>query len=107
MSSRSKRDIQRSFIIPGPVGWLLSMADSGIPDKLLPALRVGIFWIALPFIGLLLGSERISGGNYYEAAVWLGCAFLSIVIAVYWDRIIPLRFRAKPQRLEYLHYKDS
>jgi hypothetical protein len=35
------------------------MADSEIPEKILPAVRVAVFWIALPFILLLVGIERI------------------------------------------------
>jgi len=83
------------------------MADSGIPDKYLPAVRLAIFWIGLPFIGLLLGSEKISDGKYYEAAAWFVCAFVSILIAVYWDNLIPHRLQAKPKELEYLPHKDT
>ncbi len=45
------------------------MAESGIPEKLLPAIRLAIFWIALPFIGVLLGGERIS--EDYEHGLWV------------------------------------
>jgi hypothetical protein len=85
------------------------MADSGIPEKLLPAVRIAVFWIALPFILLLVGIERIfdSNGTRYQVLACFVGAFLSVVLAVYWDRIIPRRFRAKPQRLEYLRHKDS
>jgi hypothetical protein len=58
-----------------PIYWLWAMADVGIPDKLLPAIRVSVFWIALPFIGLLLGGEDIRSGNYYWAAGWFGCGY--------------------------------
>jgi hypothetical protein len=66
---------------------LSSMADSGIPDKLLPAVRLAVFWIALPFIFLLVASDRYFAGTGYEVAVCIAGAFLSIVIAVYWDKI--------------------
>ncbi len=94
--------------IPGPFGWLLTMADSGIPDKLSTAIRVAVFWISLPFIGLLLGGEDIRGGSYYWAAGWFGCALLSIFVAVYWDRFIPRRWRPRPaSALTYLRDEDS
>jgi hypothetical protein len=66
----------------------LKMADTEIPDKLLPAVRVAVFWVGLPFIGLLLGGEDIRGGNYYWATAWFGCALLSIAVAVYWGRFV-------------------
>jgi hypothetical protein len=83
------------------------MADSEIPNKLLPAIRLAVFWIALPFISILAAFDRYFLGTIYEVGACVSIAFLSIIIAVYWDKIIPLRFRTKPQRLEYLHYKDS
>jgi hypothetical protein len=87
----------------------IDMAETGIPEKLLPAIRVAVFWIGLPFIGILLSGERISEGKYYEAAAWVGCAFLSIVVAVYWDRLIRRVWpRYNPQRsLSYLSDRDS
>jgi hypothetical protein len=94
-------------MLPGPIGWLLTMADAGIPDKLLPAIRIGVFWAALPFIGLLLGSEEFRSGGYGWAAGWYGCATLSILIAVYWDRILPWRLRASQSSLKYLAQQDS
>jgi hypothetical protein len=85
------------------------MTDSGVPEKLLPAIRVAVFWGALPFIGILLGGERVSEGKYHEAAAWLGGAFLSILVAVYWDRLIRRMWpRYNPQpSLSYLSNKDS
>jgi hypothetical protein len=85
------------------------MADSGIPDKLLPAVRGAVFWVAVPSIGILLSGERISDGKYYEAAAWFGCAFLSILIAVYWGRLITWIWpRYSEQRsLSYLSDRDS
>jgi hypothetical protein len=83
-------------------------ADSGaVPDRLLPAMRVGVFWASLPFIGLLLSAERISDGKYLEAAAWFCGAIASIVAGVYLDRLIPRRFQAKPKNLEYLSSEDS
>jgi hypothetical protein len=84
------------------------MSDSAIPAKLLPAIRLAVFWVSIPFIGLLLGGEDVRSGTYYWAAGWLGCALLSIVVAVYWDRFIPARFReeASPS-LKYLNNRDS
>jgi hypothetical protein len=96
---------RRKIVPPMPIYWLWAMADVGIPEKLLPAIRVSVFWIALPFIGLLLGGEDIRSGNYYWAAGWLGCALASILIAVYWDRFLPSRLR-KSTSLQYLRDKD-
>lgn len=108
MSSRSTRDIGRSVLVPGPIGWLVAMADAGIPDKLLPAVRLAVFWIGLPFIGLLLGGEELHTGSYYWATGWLACALLSIAVAVYWDRIFSFASRTKPARnLEYLSREDA
>jgi hypothetical protein len=85
------------------------MADTGVPDKLLPAMRLAIFWVGLPFIGLLLGSEKLSDGKYYEAAAWFGCAFLSVAVAVYWDGFIGRLWPRYQQQneLTYLTYRDS
>jgi hypothetical protein len=94
---------------PQRVGWLLAMADIDIPDKLLPAIRVAFFWLALPFIGVLLGSEKISNGSYYEAAAWFVVALLGIVVAVRWNRIVTWiwpRYSAK-RSLRYLSDRDS
>jgi hypothetical protein len=93
--------------MPGPIYWLWAMADSEIPNKLLPAIRLAVFWIAVPFIALLTAFDRYFSGTTYEVAACVFLAFVSIMVAVYWDKMILLRFRAKPQRLEYLHYKDS
>jgi hypothetical protein len=85
------------------------MADGDIPDKLLPAIRYAVFWVGLPFIGLLLGGENLSNGNHHEAAAWFGCGILSIVIAVYWNRIISRvwpRYSEK-RSLSYLSDRDS
>jgi len=79
-------------------------ADIGIPDKFLPAARLAVFWIRLPFIGLLLGGEELRNASYYWAAGWFACAILSIAVAVYWDRIIGLIWPryARQQELQYL-----
>jgi hypothetical protein len=76
----------------------LSMADADIPEKLLPAVRVAVFWVGLPFIGLLLGAEDVRGSNYYWAAAWFGCALLSIAVAVYWSRFIALVKSIMPRK---------
>jgi hypothetical protein len=85
------------------------MADAGIPERLLPAIRLAVFWIALPFIGLLLGGEHLGAGHYYSAGAWFVCTLLSIVVAVYWERLIQLIWpRYNEQRaLAYLHNRDS
>ncbi len=82
--------------------------DTGIPDRLLPAIRLAVFWIGLPFIGLLLGGERISEGRPYEAAAWLTVAILSIIVAVYWDRVISSVWPrySHQQELQYLSERD-
>jgi membrane protein implicated in regulation of membrane protease activity len=85
---------------------LLTMADSEIPKKLLPAIRLAVFWISLPFIGLLLGGEDLRSHNYDWAVGWFACALLSILVAVYWDRLLPQRLRTPPG-LRYLRTKDS
>jgi hypothetical protein len=96
---------RRKIVPPMPIYWLWAMAESGIPEKLLPAIRVAVFWIALPFILLLVGIERIFDSHGQAGACFVG-AIASIVIAVYWDKLIPSRFQEK-KRLEYLRDKDS
>src|SRR5579864_8576422 len=83
------------------------MADSGIPDKLLPALRMAVFWVALPFIFFLIGVERYFSGTAYEVVGCFASAVLSIVVAVYWERLLPKRLRTKSARLGYLRDHDS
>jgi hypothetical protein len=83
-----QRHIERSVRIPGPIGWLLSMADSGIPDKFLPAVRLAVFWIGLPFIFLLGALDRYFAGTLYQVAACLIGALASIAVAVYWGRLI-------------------
>jgi hypothetical protein len=110
MISGRNAHIGRPASILGPVGWLLIMADSGIPDKLLPAVRLAVFWIALPFILLLTASDRYFVGTGYEVAACIAGAFSSIMIAVYWDRLIPSRFRKRTlpiPSLKYLDRRDS
>jgi hypothetical protein len=90
------------------------MADGGeIPHKLSHGIRLAVFWIGLPFIGLLVGNERIfdEHGNRYQVIACLAGALLSIAVAVYWDRLIPRRWRPKPASepvpLGYLHAEDA
>jgi hypothetical protein len=87
------------------------MAESEIPDRLLPAIRLAVFWIGLPFIFLLVGVERIfdASGNKYQVAACISAALISLAIAVYWDRIIVRlwpRYNRVPS-LSYLTYRDS
>jgi len=86
------------------------MAEGEIPNRLSHALRVAVFWISLPFIFLLVGVERIFdlGGNRYQVGACFAAAFLSILVAVYWNRLLPLRWRpATDPPLAYLHDEDS
>jgi hypothetical protein len=80
------------------------MAESEIPNRLLSALRYFI-WAALPFIFFWVAVDKLFQGQSYRALACLGAAVLSFVVALYWDRIIPARFRAKD--LEYLRTEQS
>jgi hypothetical protein len=80
------------------------MAELEIPNRLLSALRYFI-WAALPFIFFWVAVDKLFQGQSYRALACLGAAVLSFVVAVYWDRIIPARFRAK--ELEYLRTEQS
>jgi hypothetical protein len=85
------------------------MAESDIPNKFWTAIRYAIFWIALPFIFLLVGVEKISDGHIYQGLAWLCGAPISVAISVYWERIITRLRRGSNQQpsLTYLIYRDS
>jgi hypothetical protein len=51
------------------------------------------FWVAV---------EKVFGKQSYRALACLGAAVLSFVVAVYWHRIIPARFRDEAKELDYL-----
>jgi hypothetical protein len=87
------------------------MAGEGeIPNRLPHAVRVAVFWISLPFIFLLVGIERIfdPGGTRYQVGGCFVAAFLSILVAVYWNRLLPRRWQQVTDHpLAYLHAEDS
>jgi hypothetical protein len=87
------------------------MAGEGeIPNRLPHAVRVAVFWISLPFIFLLVGVERIfdPGGTRYQVGWCFAAAFLSILVAVYWNRLLPRRWQQVTDHpLAYLHAEDS
>jgi hypothetical protein len=81
------------------------MAEGEIPNKLSHAIRLGIFWIALPAAGIVVEIERDfeEHGNRYQVIGCLVGALLSIVVVVYWDRLIPRRRRPSTSpALKYL-----
>ena len=57
-----------------------------------------LFWVAV---------EKAFGGQSYRALACLGAAVLSFVVAVYWHRIIPARFRDEAKELQYLRTDQS
>ena len=86
------------------------MTEGEIPNRLSHAVRMAVFWISLPFIFLLVGIERIFdlGGNRYQIGGCFAAAFLSIVVAVYWNRILPRRSQlVNDPPLAYLRNEDS
>jgi hypothetical protein len=87
------------------------MAEGEIPNQFSHAVRMAVFWISLPFIFLLVGIERIfdPGGNRYQVGACFVAAFLSILVAVYWNRLLPQRWQPaiEPAPLDYLHDEDS
>jgi hypothetical protein len=91
-------------------GRILHMADSGeIPPRLTQALRAAI-WGALPFIFFLVGVERIFDphGSIYEVLGCFALAILSILLVVYWNQLLPRRWRqVTDPPLDYLSYEDS
>jgi hypothetical protein len=76
------------------------------PHRLLCALRY-FMGAALPFIFLWVAIEKGFQGQSYRALTCLGAAVLSFVVAVYWSRIIPARFRYEGKELEYLRTETS
>ena len=83
------------------------MADSEVPDRLVPAIRAFI-WVALPFIFFLVSVEQFVERNYFLALVLLGLAFASVLVTVNWEKIFGwhLQSDAKPE-LTYLRNEDS
>ena len=82
------------------------MAELETPSRLLSALRYFI-WAALPFIFFWVAVDKLFQRQSYRALACLGAAVLSFVVAVYWHRIIPARFRDKTKELEYLRTEQS
>jgi hypothetical protein len=82
------------------------MAELEIPNRLLSALRYFI-GAALPVIFFWVAVEKVLEGQSYRALACLGAAVLSFVVAVYWHRIIPARFRDEAKELEYLRTDQS
>jgi hypothetical protein len=76
------------------------------PNRLLSALRYFI-GAALPFIFFWVAVEKVFGGQSYRALASFGAVVLSFVVAVYWHRIIPARFRDEAKELEYLRTDQS
>jgi hypothetical protein len=90
----------------GPRTVVGSVAELETPNRLLSALRY--FTVAaLPFIFLWVAIEKGFEGQSYRALACLGAAVLSFVVAVYWYRIIPARFRDEAKELEYLRTEPS
>jgi len=86
------------------------MAEGEIPNRIGHAIRVTVFWISLPFIGLLLAGDRYFAdhGSALQVAGCLAVGLLSILVAVYWERLLPRRWRPKAQpALSYLSNEDS
>ena len=61
----------------------------------------------LPFIFLWVAVEKGFEGQSYRALACLGAALLSFIVAAFWDRIIPARFRDDAKELEYLRTEQS
>ena len=76
------------------------------PYRLLSALRY-FMGAALPFIFFCVAVEKGFEGRSFRALACLGAAVLTLVVAVYWDRFIPARFRDKAKELEYLRTEQS
>jgi hypothetical protein len=80
--------------------------DTGIPPNLGRAIRMAIFWGAVPFIGILLGAEDVRKGEYLWGLGFFAVAFLSVAFSVYWD-VVAQKREAKPKPLEYLGHEDA
>ena len=82
--------------------------DTQIPDRWGPALRAAI-WGAAPFIFFMAAViEGVIAGNYLVAVVCGVLFFASIALVIYWDKLVPLRFRAELRlSLQYLSARDS
>ena len=81
------------------------MAELEMPNRLF-ALRYFI-GAPLPFIFLWVAVEKGFEGQSYRALACLGAALLSFIVAAFWDRIIPARFRDDAKELEYLRTEQS
>ena len=76
-----------------------------MPNRLF-ALRY-VIGALLPFIFLWVAVEKGFEGQSYRALACLGAALLSLIVAVFWDRIIPAPFRDDAKELEYLRTERS
>jgi hypothetical protein len=84
--------------------------EGEVPSKLSPAVRQGVFYGSLPFIFLLIAVDRYFAehGTRNEVIACIVLAFLSLIVAVYWDRFLPARWRRKSETsLAYLHHEDA
>ncbi|GEM_PF-2059320 len=94
----------RRPLLPGPAYWLgavMAIDNAGIPTGLGFAIRIAIFWGAIPFVGILLGWEDLRKGEYGWGIGQFCIAFLSIALSVYWELFSQKR-AAKYQKLKYL-----
>jgi hypothetical protein len=81
------------------------VAELETPYRLLCALRY-FMGAALPIIFLWVAIEK-GFEESYRALACLGAAVLSFVVAVYWSRIVPARFRYEAKELKYLRTEPS
>jgi hypothetical protein len=63
------------------------MAESDIPDRIMPAIRWVLAGIAL-FCFFLLALEKANEGLWSAAAINAGCFVATLIVAVYWHGIV-------------------
>ena len=76
-----------------------------MPNRLF-ALRY-VIGALLPFIFLWVAVEKGFEGQSYRALACLAAALLGFLVAAFWHRVIPARFRDRAKELEYLRTERS
>jgi hypothetical protein len=92
--SRPTMSCKRGYVTPtNRAAETVPMADADIPKSIPHGIRVLVFTGAIPFIGLLEAFDRYFARSMFEAAGCVAISLASIVVATYWERLLPRKWR--------------